>query len=158
MLTLAISFYDVVLTVHILAVVIAFGVVFAYPVIDAQVRRASPGDLAALHRLHVVIARRVVTPAMTVVLVAGLYLATRDPWSLGDPWISATFAILLVLFGLTGAVLVPTDQRLAELAERDGGAPSADYEREARKASLFGAMALLLVVVAIFLMVAKPGA
>jgi uncharacterized membrane protein len=158
MLTLAISFYDVVLTVHILAVVIAFGVVFAYPVIDAQVRRASPGDLAALHRLHVVIARRVVTPAMTVVLVAGLYLATRDPWSLGDAWIRATFAILLVLFGLTGAVLVPTDQRLAELAERDGGAPSADYEREARKASLFGAMALLLVVVAIFLMVAKPGA
>ena len=158
MLTLAISFYDVVLTVHILAVVIAFGVVFAYPVIDAQVRRASPGDLAALHRLHVVIARRVVTPAMTVVLVAGLYLATRDPWSLGDPWISATFAILFVLFGLTGAVLVPTDQRLAELAERDGGTPSADYEREARKAALFGAIALLLVVVAIFLMVAKPGA
>ena len=158
MLTLAIGFYDVVLTVHILAVVIAFGVVFAYPVIDAQVRRASPGDLAALHRLHVVIARRVVTPAMTVVLVAGLYLATRDPWSLGDPWISATFAILFVLFGLTGAVLVPTDQRLADLAERDGGAPSADYEREARKAAIFGAIALLLVVVAIFLMVAKPGA
>jgi uncharacterized membrane protein len=158
MLTLAISFYDVVLTVHILAVVIAFGVVFAYPVIDAQVRRASPGDLAALHRLHVVIARRVVTPAMTVVLIAGLYLATRDPWSLGDPWISATFAILFVLFGLTGAVLVPTDQRLAELAERDGGTASADYEREARKAALFGAVALLLVVVAIFLMVAKPGA
>ena len=51
--------------------------------------------------------------------------------------------------------------RLAELAERDhaaGGPASADYEREARKASLFGALALLLVVVAIFLMVAKPGA
>ena len=53
MLPLAITFYDVVLTVHILAVVVAFGVVFAYPVIDAQVRRAGPGDLAALHRLHV---------------------------------------------------------------------------------------------------------
>jgi uncharacterized membrane protein len=155
--TLAVTVYDVVLTAHILAVVVAFGVVFAYPVIDAQVRRAGPADLAALHRLHVVLARRVVTPAMTVVLVAGLYLAT-DRWSLGDPWISATFAILLVLFGLTGAVLVPTDQRLAELAERDGGTPSADYERELRKASLLGGLALALVVVAIFLMVAKPGA
>jgi uncharacterized membrane protein len=158
MLPLAVRFYDVVLTIHILAVVVAFGVVFAYPVIDAQVRRGSPGELAALHRLHVVIARRVVTPAMTVVLLAGLYLATRDPWSLGDPWISATFAILVVLFGLTGAVLVPTDQRLAELAERDGGARSADYDREARRADVFGGLALLLVVVAIFLMVAKPGA
>jgi uncharacterized membrane protein len=160
MLTLAVTFYDVVLTVHILAVVVAFGVVFAYPVIDAQVRRAGPADLAALHRLHVAVARRVVTPAMTVVLLAGLYLAL-DRWSLGDPWISVTFAILFVLFGLNGAVLVPTDVRLAELAERDhaaGGTASADYERQARRAALFGALALALVVVAIFLMVAKPGA
>jgi uncharacterized membrane protein len=161
-LPLAITFRDVVLTVHILAVVVAFGVAFAYPVIDAQVRRTSPGDLAALHRLHVAVARLVITPAMTVVLLAGLYLATRDPWSLGDPWISATFAILIVLFGLIGAVLTPTDVRLAELAERDraagGGGPCADYEREARKAALLGGLALLLVVVAIFLMVAKPGA
>ena len=156
--TLAITFYDVVLTVHILAVVVAFGVVFAYPVLDAQVRRAGPADLAALHRLHVVLARRVITPAMTVVLLAGLYLAL-DRWSLGDPWISATFAILFVLFGLDGAVLVPTDLRLAELAERDRRRRRGEeYEREARKADIFGGLALLLVVVAIFLMVAKPGA
>lgn len=157
---LAITLFDVVLTVHILAVVLAFGVVFAYPLIDAQIMRAKVVDLAALHRLHVLLARRLITPAMTVVLLAGLYLAL-DRYSLGDPWISATFAILIVLFGLTGAVLTPTDVRLAELAERDaaaGGARSAEYERESRKAALFGSLALLLVVVAIFLMTAKPGA
>jgi len=154
---LAVTFYDVVLTVHILAVVVAFGVVFAYPVIDAQVRRASPGDLAAWHRLHLALGRRLITPAMTVVLLAGLYLAL-DRWSLGDPWISATLAILFVLFGLNGAVLSPADLRLAELAERDRGAVSADYERESRRAARFGGLALALVVVAIFLMVAKPGA
>ncbi len=158
--TIAVTFYDLVLTIHILAVVVAFGVVFAYAIIDDQLRRAAkPGDLAALHRLHVVLARRLITPAMTVVLLAGLYLAL-DRWSLGDPWISATFAILIVLFGLTGAVLVPADVRLAELAERDakaGGAPSAEYERAAQRANAFGGLALLLVIVAIFLMVAKPG-
>lgn len=157
--TVAITFYDLVLTVHILAVVAAFGVLFAYPVIDAQVRRSSSADLATLHRLHVALGRRVITPAMTVVLLAGLYLAL-DRWSLGDPWIGATFAILFVLFGLNGAALAPVDERLAELAERDrdaGGEASADYEREARKAALFGRFALLLVVVATFLMVAKPG-
>lgn len=160
MLPLAISFYDVVLTIHILAVVVAFGVVFAYPVIDAFVMRTSPGSLAALHRLHVQVARRVVTPAMTVVLIAGMYLATRDPWSLGDPWISATFAILLVLFGLAGAVLIPTDERLAQLAERDakaGGRRSEDYERELRRANAFGVLTYVLIVAAIFLMTAKPG-
>jgi uncharacterized membrane protein len=88
-----------------------------------------------------------------------MYLAL-DRWSLGDPWISATFAILIVLFGLTGAVLTPADVRLAELAERDaaaGGGPSAEYERAAARANAFGGLALLLVIVAIFLMVAKPG-
>ena len=160
MIIRAITFYDVVLTVHILAVVVAFGVVFAYPVIDAFARSSMPANLAALHRLHIVLARSVVTPAMVVVLLAGLYLAL-DRFSLGDPWISATFAILFVLFGLTGAFLIPADKRLAGLAERDaagGGGPSAEYDAERRKAEAIGGIALLLVVVAIFLMVAKPGA
>lgn len=152
----AVALYDIVLVVHILAVVIAFGVVFAYPLIDAQIRKAGPGDVVALHRLHLVLARRLIAPAMVVVLLAGFYLAL-DRWSLGDPWISATLTILIILFGLVGAVLTPTDKRLADLAER-GLAASADYERESRKAALFGSAALLLVIVAIFLMVAKPGA
>jgi uncharacterized membrane protein len=157
----AVRFYDVVLTVHILAVVVAFGVVFAYPVLDAWFRRAVPGNLAALHDLHLTLGRRVISPAMIVVLLAGLYLATQDPWSFGDPWISATLAILFVLFGLMGGVLTPADRRLVQLAERDakaGGGTSADYERARRRADLFGSLALLLVIAAIFLMVVKPGA
>jgi uncharacterized membrane protein len=161
MAPLAIGFYDVVLTIHVLAVVIAFGVVFSYPVLDAWFRRAVPGNLAALHELHLTLAQRVISPAMVVVLLAGMYLSFQDPWSLGDPWISATFAILFVLFALMGAVLTPADRRLAQLAERDaqaGGGPSADYERERRRADLVGTLTVLLVVVAIFLMVGKPGA
>ena len=156
MLPLAITFYDVVLTVHIIAVVAAFGVMFAYPVMDAVARRTPPADLAALHRMQGALGRRVIVPAMTVVLLAGLYL-TFDRWSFDEPWISATLAILFVLFALGGAVFAPTDVRLAELAER-GETASADYLREARKARLFGTLSLVLVVVAIFLMVAKPGA
>ncbi len=156
----AFMFYDVVLTIHILAVVLAFGVVFAYPIIDSQMKRAGPAALPNLHRLHLVLATRLVQPAMTVVLLAGLYLAL-DRFSLGDPWISATFAILIVLFGLTGAILVPADKRLVELAESDlksGSGPSAEYVALSRRADLVGSVALLLVVVAIFLMTGKPGA
>jgi uncharacterized membrane protein len=160
MLVPAVTFYDVVLFVHILAVVLAFGVVFAYPLLDAHLRRSSPGDLIVLHRLQVVLTQRLITPAMVVVLLAGLYLAL-DRWSLGDPWISATFAILIVLFGLAGAVFTPTEKRCAELAERDrqaGRGPSAEYEGQARKLAIFGAIASVLIVAAIFLMTVKPGA
>ena len=156
---IAVTFYDIVLSVHILAVVIAFGIVFSYPVLDATFKRSNPDAIASLHRLHLALASKVITPAMVVVLLAGLYLAL-DRWSLGDPWISATFAILFVLFGLMGGVLTPTDKRLAELAERDlrsGSGPSADYVAQSRKADVVGSVALLLVVVAIFLMTAKPG-
>ncbi len=131
MLTFAITFYDVVLTVHIIAVVVAFVVMFAYPVMDAQARRASPADVAALHRLQVALGRRVIMPAMTVVLLAGLYL-TLDRWSFDEPWISATLAILFILFALGGAVFAPTDVRLAELAER-GGRQIREIERRQRR-------------------------
>jgi uncharacterized membrane protein len=156
----AILFYDIVLFVHVLAVVLAFGVVFTYPLLDAYIRRANPGDLVVLHRFQVFLTRRLVTPSMVVVLAAGLYLAL-DRYSLGDPWISATFTILIVLFGLVGAVLTPTEKRLAELAEADrrsGGQPGEAYQAQARKYATFGGLATLLVVVALFLMTVKPGA
>jgi uncharacterized membrane protein len=157
---LAVTFYEVVLAIHILAVVAAFGVTFAWPVLLAQAQRTDVRDLAALHRFQALLSGRLVTPAMVVVLVAGVYLAT-DRWSLGDPWISATFAILIVLFGLVGAVLTPTERRLAELADRDaaaGAGRSPEYSAAAQRYALFGGLASLLVVVAVFVMVTKPGA
>lgn len=157
----AIQFYDVVLFVHILAVVLAFGVTFSYPLLDAFARRSNVRDLAALHRFRAFLTQRLVTPSMVVVLATGLYLAL-DRWNLDDPWISATFAILIVLFGLGGAVLTPTERRLVDLAERDleggGRALSDEYQGEARKLQIAGSLFLALVVIAIFLMTAKPGA
>lgn len=160
MFTIAVTLRDVMLTGHVLAVVIAFGVVFAYPLLDSFLLRADPAGRTALHTLHVELARKVVTPGMTVVLLTGLYLVFRSdgPYGIDEPWVSATFAILFVLFGLTGAVLTPLDRQLAALAERDGANLGDDYRSAERKAAIFGSLALLLVVVAIFLMVAKPGA
>ncbi len=159
MLTPAIYFYDVVVFVHVLAVVLAFGVTFTYPLLDAFIRKTNPGDLVALHRMQVFLTARLITPMMVVVLAAGLYLAL-DRWELGDGWIAGTLLILIVLFGLVGAVFTPLEKKLAQLAERDvaaGGALSAEYEQEAKKLAMFGALAGLLVVVSIFLMTVKPG-
>jgi uncharacterized membrane protein len=160
MLTPAIVFYDVVLFVHVLAVVLAFGVVFAYPLLGPYIRRTSPGDLVVLHRSQVFLTRRLITPSMVVILAAGLYLAL-DRYSLGDAWISSTFTILIVLFGVVGAVITPTERRCAELAEADrrsGSGPSEAYQAQARKLATFSGLVVLLVVVAIFLMTVKPGA
>ena len=49
---------------------------------------------------------------------------------------------------------------MTQLAERDaqaGGARSAEYEQAAKKLAMFGSLAGLLIIVAIFLMTVKPG-
>ncbi len=139
--------YDLVLTLHVLAVVVAFGTVFAYPVLSGLL-----GGTPAFHRASGVLWARLVTPAMTVVLLAGAYLATdRDAWA--ELWVSATLVILFVLFGITGAFFGPQERRAAELAMRGGP----QYDDVARRLRLGAFAAALLVVAAVVLMVVKPG-
>src|ERR1700704_1265996 len=105
----AIVFYDVALSIHVMAIVAAFGVWFAYPVLVVR------GDAAA-HRAQVRVARMVVPPAGTLALLAGIYLASdRSYWS--KVWVSVPLLILLVLMGVTGGYFIPRQQRLADLAE-----------------------------------------
>lgn len=155
----AISFYSVVLWLHISAVVLAFGVTFAYPVIGAVAKAHSVGDLAAYHRFQVTLTRRWITPLMGVVLLAGLYLALDGPYDFGEPWVGATFLLLIVLFGMVGAVFAPTERKMAEWAERDSatGKLGADYLAAERKMNIAGPLAGLLILLSIFLMTTKPG-
>jgi len=149
--------YELILALHIIAVVVAFGPVFSYPVGLRAARAAGPAALATFHRGQVLLVRYG-TFAALVVLVAGIYMAL-DRFSLGDPWISATFLILIVLMGLYGAILGPTERRAAELATAgaDGGRPSPEYDAAAKRLSLVMTAASVLVAVAIVLMTVKPG-
>lgn len=146
--------YELILALHIIAVVVAFGPVFSYPVGLRAARAAGPAALATFHRGQVLLVRYGAFAAL-VVLVAGIYMAL-DRFSLGDPWISATFLILIVLMGLYGAVLGPTERRVAT-AGADGGRPSAEYDAAAKRLSLVMTVASVLVAVAIVLMTVKPG-
>jgi small-conductance mechanosensitive channel len=148
---IALQLYDVVLSVHVMAIVIAFGAWFAYPLLVQQ-------RDAAAHRAQVRIARRVVTPAATVALIAGAYLATdRDYWS--ESWVSIPLLILLVLLGLNGAYFTRRQERLAELAAAraaETGAAEAEYAQLAAKVARMYLVCMALVLVAVFFMVAKP--
>lgn len=155
------DFYAIVLFVHIVAAIAAFGVSFAYPIIDGAARKLDPRSLPVFHESQIQIARKLVTPAAVLVLIAGVYMAS-DRWSdLSSGWWSGAFAILVVILGIDHAVLVPLSRRLRDRAALDaqgGGALSAEYEQLARQRMIFGAVVSLLVVVAVFLMVVKPGA
>jgi uncharacterized membrane protein len=161
---LAIHLYDVVLTVHVVAVVLAFGPTFAYPFMQGLAERSEPRSIPYYARVMRRIDRTFVVPGMLVILAAGLYLVIRGPWTFSAPWVSAGFLIIGILLVLELAVLWPGEAKLIALSERDIAAAgdgeielSDEYRGVARRFAMAGGFASLLVVIAIALMVLKPG-
>jgi uncharacterized membrane protein len=162
---LAVTTFELSLFLHVTAVVVGFGATFAESIMFPVAMKLDARHLPYVHKLQLAINQRLATPAMVVILVTGLYQVDEGGYSLGDAWISASFAIVIVLGGLIGAYFVPEDRRLGAMVEREVAAAgsgavtlSADYQRRARIEGMVGGLAGLLVIVAIFLMVAKPGA
>jgi uncharacterized membrane protein len=156
----AITFYDLSVFVHVSAVVVGFGATFAEALMFPVAMKTGPQHLPYVHRLQLAINQRMANPALALIVVTGIY-QTADRWEFSDFWISATFLIAIVLGGLNGAYFIPSDRRLAPMAERDlaaTGGVSAEYQAQARRQGMFGALAGVLVLLAIFLMVTKPGA
>ena len=160
----AIYFYDVVLSLHIAAIVIAFGVTFAYPIIGVYVTREHPRFLPVLHSTQERIGKFLITPAATIALLAGFYLASDRDY-MGKVWVVVPLIILVALLGLGGAFFGPQEKRASDLAARDVAAASADspvtlspeYQSVATRIAQVGALANVLILVAIFFMTAKPG-
>lgn len=152
---LAVLFYDVVLAVHVAAIVLAFGVTFAYPILFPFLGRNHPQALGPMHDAQERIGKFLITPGAVLALITGIYLASdRDLF--GEVWVQVPMGILIVLLGLGGAYFAPQERRAAELARSAPGSP--EYLAIAQQIAKVGALAAVLVLVAIFFMVAKPGA
>ena len=159
-MSFAVTFYDISVFVHVSAVVVGFGATFAEAVMFPVAMKTGKQHLPYVHRLQLAINLRLATPALVLIIITGIY-QTSDRWEFSDSWISATFLIALILGGMNGAYFIPSDRRLAPMAERelaDTGDVSDEYQRQARRQGMIGALAGVLVLLAIFLMVTKPGA
>jgi hypothetical protein len=168
---LAASFYEVVLAVHIIAVVVAFGVTFAYPIMFAVAARHDPRSLPLVHRIEYTVERTLVNPGLGLVLLAGIYLASKGHfWS--DFFVQWGLAAVVVIGALIGAVMIPTAKRAEIVAARDlaaiqasasgGGEPavelSDEYRGLVRRLSGVGSLLSLIVLVTIVLMALHVGA
>jgi uncharacterized membrane protein len=83
---------------------------------------------------------------------------------LGDFWLSGSLTIVIVLSALLGGYFIPEDRKLQAMADRDIAASGAgeivlseEYQRRSRREGIVGALTGVLIVVAIYLMVTKPG-
>ena len=69
---------NLVLAVHISAVMVAFGVTFAYPIVAVVGERLDRRAMPWFHRVQVAISRRLINPGLLVVLLAGIVLASDE--------------------------------------------------------------------------------
>jgi hypothetical protein len=166
---LAVTFFTLVLAVHIAAIVIAFGITFAYPVLYAVGVRTEPRSMPGMHRIQDAVGKRVISPFMGLALLAGIYLASKlHVWS--DFYVQWGLVVIIVLGALGGAFFAPRERRLAVLAERDIAAAddassgerefafSAEYRDLRRQLFRVNVLANVLVLLTIYFMTAQTGA
>ena len=152
MTVVAVTFYDVVLWIHVTAVVVAFGALFAYPIFLAVNARAPLAQRAGLHRAQITFSQRVTGPTIGVILLAGIYLATdAELWD--QAWVGISLLLLFVIAGLGATVLRKGEEALAATADA-GDEPG--YATALATVRRWVLITLALIVFVIFLMTTKP--
>lgn len=158
----AITLYNVILAVHIMAVVVAFGFIFALPIVYMVAGKHDPRSLPTLHRIEYTLERLLINPALVVIVLAGIYLASKGHvWS--QFFVQWGLAAVIVIGALVGAVMIPTAKRAEEAVRRDlesAGAgdfqPGSDYTAIVRRLNLVGSGLGVLVLLTILFMAIKP--
>ena len=156
-----ITLYSLSLSIHVSAAVVGLGATFALAVGFPLALKLDARHMPFVHRLSIDINRKLASPALLILILTGIYQAIDADISLGEPWISGTFVIAIVLGGIQGSYFIPTDKKLAAMAEKElaAGATtlSDDYQRQSKREGGIGTLAGVLIIAAVFLMVTKPG-
>jgi hypothetical protein len=173
MLAPAASFTGFVLGIHIIAVVVSFGLLFVYPLLGVIGARLDPRAVPSWHRLQSAVHRRVSSPGLGVIILAGAFVASEEhQWS--KFYVGWGIAAAVAIGAIGGAYLMKREQRMIELAEREvaagagvltpaTGEPvvvpwSADYVAVRRQVDLGRLLQVAIATVTIFFMALHLGA
>lgn len=160
------DFYTFVLFLHIASAVIAFGATFAYPVIEMTLQRVDLRALPGWHEAQNQVGNKLITPGAILLLLSGIYMVSTDRWKgVGGFWFGAAGVIVVVLLGLGHGFFAPNARKRRDQARADLDAGAAEsgrmseaYVALSRQAMPVGMLASALVLIALLLMVWKPGA
>jgi predicted Kef-type K+ transport protein len=164
---LAVTNYEFSVFLHVTAVVVGFGATFAESVFFPVAMRMSARNLPYVHRLQLVINQFFVLPALVIVVATGIYQMSEGDWDYGDLWVSGTLTIVVIIALTLVFFFIPVDRRLLPMIQQtlaDTGDRELtledlpkDYARWGRLEGLVGAILGVLLIVAIYFMVTKPG-
>jgi hypothetical protein len=160
----AVTSYSVVKALHVMAVLLAYGLPLAYPLALPYLRRRHPRAMPGVHDIQYRLNRWLTGPGTALILAFGIYMASKQHlWS--EAWVQFGLRAILVIGGVGGALIVPASRRMAELAREDvaagsggTGAPSwsAEYDRIWGRYMAAEIFLGAVVLVTVFVMTAKP--
>jgi uncharacterized membrane protein len=151
------SLYEFLLFVHILMAVTWVGGGIAIQVLANRATRAKdPVRTAAVSADAEWMGLRVFMPASILLLVSGIWAASEGNWDFGQAWISIGFAAFLFSFFLGMTFLGPESGRIKQLV-RERSYEDPEVQRRIGRILLFSRIELVVLLVAIWAMVAKPG-
>ena len=140
--------YNIVLILHLVAVVAAFAPAIAHPVMAAQAKRLDPTARNQVYGFLAANSMRIYGTALIVVGLLGFALSGMSggayPFSQTWVWLAAVLWVLMI--GLLHGLLVPAERALAA---GDSGAE--------QRISIGGAVLTVASLVMLYLMVFKPG-
>ena len=155
--------FQIILLLHIGVAIVGFGGVISHSLFHAKAVR-SPAAAAGTVLETTTSVAKLAEYAIYAVLPLGIILIvlSDDLFSMGDPWVSASFVVWFLLVGTMHGAVRPAVKVLAQRAqalEADAVLENDSEAAGAVKKLMIGEMATqLLLVVALFLMIWKPGA
>ena len=151
------TYYNVLKTIHVLAVVIWVGGAVTLNLLGTRLIRAQdrPRMLAFAGDAEWV-GQRVYMPASIVVLVAGVLAVIEGPWSFSDVWVSIGFVGVIVT-ALTGSLFFgPELGRISEMGQ-SRVVDDSDVQRRITRLVPLLRVDLVILLLIVVVMVIKPG-
>lgn len=148
---------EVLLTLHILASAVWIGAAFALQVIAARMRPSTPDAVVNEFAVDAeAIGKTLFAPSAVVLLLTGVALVERQNLGWTEPWVLFGIGALAVAGAIGGTFLIPEGRRIAALAREPGHDP-AELRDRTRRRFLIARADLLILVLAVADMVARPG-
>ena len=153
------NLYNLVLVLHILAVIIGFGGTFISGFYGAEASKRPGREGLAVGQTTMDVTRLAPTMAVYSVPILGILLVvlSDDTWKFSEAWVSLSFLLYIVLLVLMVAVQAPNVRKLISARSAAGGDMTAEAQGLARTSAMVGGVINLLWVIVLFLMVFKPG-
>jgi Predicted integral membrane protein (DUF2269) len=156
-----VDLFKILLFLHVLGAIVAFGPGFAAMVVGPMVAK-EPQYANFYARTQILSGRRLVTPVSISLAVTGILMIIDRGWAVltgGAHWLEAGILLYVVAVVVAMAFQAPAGRRLVALTSQPpapGAGPSPEVLQAAGRVRMGGIILATLTVVITFLMVTKP--